>query len=92
MLFGGHAAVVLAATEALTSSRRFSRKPIVALFNAGVMACSTGVTAAVLHFGFGPITQLSNSYSPNLIVALCAMAFVQYAQLRTSSHQCRVEA
>ena len=28
MLFGGHAAVVLAATEALTSSRRFSRKPI----------------------------------------------------------------
>jgi diguanylate cyclase (GGDEF)-like protein/PAS domain S-box-containing protein len=78
LLFGGQAAVTLAAIEALTSSHRFSKKPIVALFNAGVMACSTGVTAAVLHFGFGPLTQLWNSYSPNLIVALCAMALVQY--------------
>lgn len=78
MLFGGEAAVLLAATEALTSSNRFSKKPIVALFNAGVMACSTGLTATVVHFGFGPLTQLSNSYSPNLIVALCVMALLQY--------------
>ncbi|HKR58179.1 MAG TPA: diguanylate cyclase [Pyrinomonadaceae bacterium] len=78
LLFGGKAAVLLAATEALTSSHRFSKKPIVALFNAGVMACSTGVTAAVVHFGFGPLTLLWNSNSPNLIVALCAMALVQY--------------
>lgn len=78
LLFGGKAAVLLAATEALTSSHRFSKKPIVALFNGGVMACSTGVTAAVVHFGFGPLTLLWNSNSPNLIVALCAMALVQY--------------
>lgn len=78
LLFGGHAAVLLAATEALTSSHRFSKKPIVALFNAGVMACSTGVTAATLHFGFGSLVHLRDSYSPNLIVALCAMALVQY--------------
>jgi len=78
LLFGGQAAVLLAATEAFTSSRRFSRKPIVAFFNAGVMAFSTGATAAVVHFGFGPLTQLWISYSPNLIVALCAMALVQY--------------
>ncbi|HEU4478497.1 MAG TPA: diguanylate cyclase [Pyrinomonadaceae bacterium] len=78
LLFGGQAAVLLAAAEALTSSHRFSKKPIVAFFNAGVMACSTGITAAVLHFGFGPVTQLWNSYSPNLIVALCVMALVQY--------------
>lgn len=78
LLFGGQAAVILAAIEALTSSHRFSKKPIVALFNAGVMACSTGVTAAVLHFGFGQLPHLWNSYSPNLIVALCAMALVQY--------------
>lgn len=78
LLFGGQAAVILAAIEALTSSHRFSKKPIVALFNAGVMACSTGVTAAVLHFGFGQLPDLWNSYSPNLIVALCAMALVQY--------------
>ena len=78
LLFGGEAAVLMAATEALTSSGRFSKKPIVALFNSGVMACSTGFTALVLHFGFGPLTQLWDSYSPNLIVALCAMALVQY--------------
>ena len=78
LLFGGQAAVLLAAAEALTSSHRFSKKPIVAFFNAGVMGCSTGITAAVLHFGFGPVTQLWNSYSPNLIVALCVMALVQY--------------
>lgn len=79
LLFGGQAAVLLAATEALTSSRRFSKKPIVALFNAGVMACATGVTAATLHFGFGSLVHLKESYSPNLIVALCAMALVQYS-------------
>lgn len=78
LLFGGQAAVLLAATEAITSSRRFSRKVSVALFNAGVMACSTGATAAVLHFGFGPSLTVGESYSPNLIVALCAMALVQY--------------
>ena len=78
LLFGGQAAVLLAFTEALTSSHRFSKKAIVAFFNAGVMACTTGLTAAVLHFGFGPVTQLLDSYSANLIVALCVMALVQY--------------
>jgi diguanylate cyclase (GGDEF)-like protein/PAS domain S-box-containing protein len=78
LLFGGQAAVLLAALEAVTSSRRFSKKPTVALFNAGVMACSTGATAAVLHFGFGNLTSLRGTYSSNVIIALCAMALVQY--------------
>ena len=78
LLFGGEAAVMLAATEALSSSHRFSKKPIVALFNAGVMAVSTGITAVVVTLAFGSPTQLWNSYSPNLIVALCLMALVQY--------------
>lgn len=79
LLFGGQAAVLLAATEALTSSVRFSRKPIVALFNIGVMACSTGLTAAALHIGFGSPTSLPQSYLPNLIAALSVMALVHYA-------------
>ncbi|HKR60452.1 MAG TPA: diguanylate cyclase [Pyrinomonadaceae bacterium] len=78
LLFGGEAAVILAATEALSSSHRFSKKPIVALFNAGVMACSTGITALVVHLAVGSPTQLWNSYSPNLMLALCLMALVQY--------------
>ena len=78
LLFGGQAAVLLATTEAVASSRRFSKKVSVAIFNAGVMACSTGATAAVVHFGFGSVLNLSQTYSPNLIIALCAMALVQY--------------
>lgn len=78
LLFGGQAAVLLATTEAVASSRRFSKKVSVAVFNAGVMACSTGATAAVVHFGFGSVLNLSQTYSPNLIIALCAMALVQY--------------
>ncbi|MEP6920110.1 MAG: diguanylate cyclase [bacterium] len=79
LLFGGQAAVLLAATEALTSSVRFSRKPIVALFNTSVMACSTALTAAALQLCFGSLTTLRASSSPNLVVALCIMALVQYA-------------
>lgn len=78
LMFGGEAAVLLAATEALTSTVRFSKRPIVGLFNAGVMACSTGLTAAVVHLGFGPLTSLPEGYSHNLVVALSVMALVQY--------------
>lgn len=79
LMFGGEAAVLLAATEALISTVRFSKRPIVGLFNAGVMACSTALTAATLHLGFGSLTSLQQGYSANLIVALCVMALVQYA-------------
>lgn len=79
LLFGGQAAVLLAATEALVSSVRFSRKPMVALFNTSVMACSTALTAVTLQVCFGSLTSFRENYSPNLVVALCLMALVQYA-------------
>lgn len=78
LMFGGEAAVVLAAVEALGSTQRISKQPIVGFFNAGVMACSTALTAIILHFAFGPLTSLPQGYSRHLVMALCVMALVQY--------------
>jgi len=76
LFFGGEAAVLLAATEAFASSLK--NKSSVRLFNVGVMGLSTFVTASILHIGFGPLSNLRAIYSPNLIIALCMMALVQY--------------
>ncbi len=78
LLFGGEAAVLLAASEAFISSIRFNSRNVVRLFNAAVMAFSTFVTASVVNFAFGSFTELREAYSPNLVVALCIMALVQY--------------
>lgn len=78
LLFGGEAAVLLAASEAFISSIHFNKRMIVRLFNAAVMAVSTFVTASVVNSGFGSFSSLLADYTPNLIVALCIMALVQY--------------
>jgi diguanylate cyclase (GGDEF)-like protein/PAS domain S-box-containing protein len=77
LLFGIEAAVVLAAAEAFCSSLRFTKKASVLFFNAGVMALSTFVTALTLHLVF-PGVSLRQGLSPNLIIALCVMALLQY--------------
>src|SRR6266496_835613 len=79
LLFGVEAAVLLAATEAFSSSMHLTKRPIVRLFNAGVMACSTFITATIVSLLFGSLTSLRDGYSPNLVVALCTMALVQYS-------------
>ena len=56
LLFGGQAAVLLGSDRSLTSSRRFSKKPIVALFNAGVMACSNRSDRRSVPFRIWPLT------------------------------------
>src|SRR6266550_1269808 len=45
VLYGSEAAILMAATEALLSSFRFSRRPLTILFNWGCAACSACVTA-----------------------------------------------
>ena len=79
LLFGGQAAVLLAATEAFSSSMHLTKRPLVRIFNAGVMACSTFVTSTIVTLLFGSIMSLRESYSPNLVVALCLMALTQYS-------------
>jgi diguanylate cyclase (GGDEF)-like protein/PAS domain S-box-containing protein len=78
LLFGIEAAVVLAAAEAFVSSLRFTKKPSVLCFNAGVLALSTFITALTLYVVF-PGVKLREGITPNLIIALCIMALLQYA-------------
>ena len=79
LLYGGEAAVLLAAAEGTCSSLRISRKPRTILFNAAVMACATYLTVNVLHYSFGTILALPyGEYSANFVSALCVMALVQY--------------
>jgi diguanylate cyclase (GGDEF)-like protein/PAS domain S-box-containing protein len=79
LLFGGEAAIVLATAEALCSSARISNKIQTHLFNAGVMACATFMTVWVLRICFGETLVSHDVYSSNYLVALCAMAVMQYA-------------
>ena len=82
LLYGGEAAVLLAAAEALCSSTRFSRKAI--LFNSGMIACSTFLTFVVTRTLFGELSTLHHGpFSGQFMLALCVMAFVQYASNST---------
>src|SRR6266508_1742327 len=61
LMFGGEAAVLLAASEAFASSVRLNRRANIRVFNAGVMAVSTFTTATVLHFVFGSSGMLNGA-------------------------------
>jgi len=79
LLYGGEAAILLAAVEAVCSSLRVSRKPRVILFNSAVLACSTFLTVTTLRYFFGPLVSLPSSKNPAaFIIAVCVMAVVQY--------------
>jgi diguanylate cyclase (GGDEF)-like protein/PAS domain S-box-containing protein len=78
LMFGGEAAILLATTEAFTSTIRFSKRPLVSFFNAGVMACSTAITAAVVSVLFGSLPSLPDGQLHTLVMALSVMALMQY--------------
>jgi diguanylate cyclase (GGDEF)-like protein/PAS domain S-box-containing protein len=80
LLYGGEAAVLLAAAEALFSSMRFSKLWLTRLFNAALLGVSTFLTASIVGRVFGSLPELSSSYlSSSFIAAVGLMAFVQYA-------------
>jgi len=76
LLYGGPAAVLLAAAEGLCSGFRISRKPLTFLFNSAVMVCCTFVTVSVVGALFGSQSELVRPASLGL--SLCTMAVVQY--------------
>ena len=79
LLFDGELAILLAATDAFSSSLNISKKRFVILFNMAAIACSTFITVWTLRLGFGPISSLTQgSYTPHFIAAICIMAIVQY--------------
>ena len=78
LLYGGEAAVLLAAAEALCSATRFSRKAIV--FNSAMIACSTFITFVVTRALFGDLGAFRHGpFSGKFMIVLCVMAIVQYA-------------
>lgn len=80
LLYGGPAAVLVASTEAIFSSLRFSRRTQTVLFNWGCAALSVLITSSILRFAFGDIVSLlSQPFSARFVVALCTMALVHYA-------------
>ncbi|MCA1613768.1 MAG: response regulator [Acidobacteria bacterium] len=79
LLFGGEAAVLVAALDGLFPSLRFSRKPQTLCFNAAVVGLSTFAAAEVLHWTVGDISVLSDgAYTPTLVLALIILALSQY--------------
>jgi diguanylate cyclase (GGDEF)-like protein len=74
LLYGGPAAILVAATEGFSSGRRISKTPTIVFFNSAVMACSTSITVvAISVLGVNP----HGSWGSTLIV-VSLMALVQY--------------
>jgi diguanylate cyclase (GGDEF)-like protein/PAS domain S-box-containing protein len=78
LLFGGEAAIILAALDGCFSSRRVAKTKMTAAFNTGVYICSTFVTVWTLRIFFGDPTLLAHGDQSSYIVAVCVMALVQY--------------
>ncbi len=74
LLYGGPAAILVAAIEGFTSGLRISRTPTIVLFNSAVMVCSTSATAgALILLGIDPSVSV-----PATAMAAAIMALSQY--------------
>ena len=79
LLYGGPAAVLVGAFEALLSSLRFSRRPVIVAFNFGAAAVSILITSSVMQLVFGNVVALrSNPLTVTFIAAICTMALTHY--------------
>jgi signal transduction histidine kinase/CheY-like chemotaxis protein len=80
LLYGGPAAVVMGALEAVVSSLRFSRRLVIVAFNFGSAAVSILITSGVMHLIFGSVVDLrSNPLTRTFVGAICTMALTHYA-------------
>ena len=79
LLYGGEAAVLMAAVDGLSSSLYVSKKLRVCLFNSAQMVLSTLLTVSTMRLIFGPIRELNRGgYSIVFLGAICVMPLVQY--------------
>jgi len=80
MVYGGEAALLMAAVDGLSSSLYVSKKLRVCLFNSAQMILSTFVTMWTLRLFFGPLGELGRGDSPLIFIGgICVMPLVQYA-------------
>jgi diguanylate cyclase (GGDEF)-like protein/PAS domain S-box-containing protein len=79
LLYGGHAAVLVAAAEGLCSSLRISRKPVTICFNISVMAISTCAAMWALYLCFGRLSELRlQGFTAIFAIVICLMGLLQY--------------
>ncbi len=79
MLYGGEAAVLIAAVDGLSSSLYVTKKLRVWVFNSAQMAFSTFLTVWTVRLCLGPIRDLDHGgYSMVFLGGICVMALVQY--------------
>jgi signal transduction histidine kinase/ActR/RegA family two-component response regulator len=79
LLYGGAAAVVVGAMEALISSLRFSRRPAIVGFNWASAALSILITSSVVEWIFGSVVLLrTKPITHTFVAAICTMALVHY--------------
>jgi signal transduction histidine kinase len=79
-MFGGDAAIVLAAAAESSASLNFSKKPSTILFNGAASSIATAITVWGLRLSFGPVTELlDNSFTGKVVIAVCVMGMLQYA-------------
>jgi len=79
LLYGGAAAVVVGAMEAFISSLRFSRRPVIVLFNWASAAVSILITSSVLEWIFGNVELLrTKPITHTFVAAICTMALTHY--------------
>ena len=89
LVYGGEAAVLLAAVETLCLSLRFGKKqihikPLTIAFNSAMMASSTFITFIVVQILFGDMTALrQGQFSGRFVAALCVMTLAQYGSNST---------
>lgn len=79
LLYGGEAAILLAAAEGIMSGLRISRKPVTIAFNAAVMACATFATVCAVRLIFDASTGVPSTDTTITVLMLGTMALVQYA-------------
>src|SRR5919205_3619014 len=80
LLYGGPAAVVMGALEAVVSSLRFSRRLRTVAFNFGSSAASILITSSVMRAVFGNVVDLrSNPLTATFLAAICTMALTHFA-------------
>jgi diguanylate cyclase (GGDEF)-like protein len=78
LLYGGEAAILLAAGDGLVSGSRAGRKLRTILFSSGTMICSTWITVQLIRLMFGRFTYVPHEPFARQAVAICVMALSQY--------------
>jgi hypothetical protein len=79
LLFGGEAAIAVAALEGITSSLRISRRPLTIFFNASVMALSLLSAVSMVRLFFDRTIETGPHFlSGRLVAGLVVLSLIHY--------------